>query len=80
MVAVKRLRGSGRCQHLSRSGRLSEPGSCGPTRWMKASGTRSWRFPISRALPAGRYRLHRRAVDAAGNREQARLLHLRIRR
>jgi hypothetical protein len=79
MVAVKRLRSDGRCQHLRRSGRLSHPGSCGPTNWMLAKGTKSWRLPIPRALPAGRYRLHRRAIDAAGNRERARLLHLRIR-
>lgn len=45
---------------------------------MRARGTRNWRFGITRDLPAGRYRLHRRAIDAAGNRERTRLLHLRI--
>jgi hypothetical protein len=78
MVAVKRLRGAGVCQHLYRSG-LSRPGSCIPTHWMRAKGTSSWRFDIPRGLPSGRYRLHRRAVDAAGNRERTHLLHVRIR-
>jgi len=78
MVAVDRLRG-GRCQHLGRSGRLGRPKSCATTNWMRAKGTTSWRHDIPRRLPSGRYRLHRRAVDAAGNREQPHLLHLRIR-
>ena len=78
MVAVKRLRGAGRCQNLHRSG-LSRPGSCTQTHWMRAKGTSSWRFDIPRSLPSGRYRLHRRAVDAAGNRERSHLLHVRIR-
>jgi hypothetical protein len=78
MVAVKRLRPSG-CQYLTRAGRLSTLGSCGRTHWMKAKGTRNWRFDIPRELPSGRYRLHRRAVDATGKREKTDLLHLRIR-
>jgi hypothetical protein len=77
MVAAKRLRGD-RCQHLLRSGRLSRPGSCAATRWMRAKGAGSWRFDIPRDLPRGDYRLHRRAVDESGNREKQRLLHLRI--
>jgi hypothetical protein len=79
MVAAKRMRGDGLCQHLHRSGYLSRPGSCTHTNWMRADGTSSWRFAIRRALPRGHYRLLRRAVDAAGNREHKRLLHLRIR-
>jgi hypothetical protein len=78
MVAVKRLRSSG-CQHLTRGGHLSRVGRCGGTHWMKANGTRNWRFDIPKALPPGRYRLHRRAVDATGKREKTDLLHLRIR-
>jgi hypothetical protein len=78
MVAVKRLRGGGRCQHLYRSG-LSSTGSCTGTHWMRAKGTTSWRYDIPTGLPSGRYRLQRRAVDAAGNRERTHLLHVRIR-
>lgn len=78
MVAVKRLRPSG-CQHLTPSGHLSRIGRCAGTHWMKADGTTNWRFDINRRLPSGRYRLHRRAIDASGHRERTHLLHLRIR-
>ncbi len=78
MVAVKRLR-DGRCQHLNRSGNLSSRGSCGHTHWMRAKGKGRWSFQVPKGLPRGRYRLHARAVDRAGNRERTRLLHLRIR-
>jgi hypothetical protein len=79
MVAVKRVRANGICQHLYRSGHLGGLGSCAHTHWMRAKGTSSWRFAIPRNLPRGTYRLVRRAVDAAGNRERRHLLHLRIR-
>jgi hypothetical protein len=78
MVAVDRLRGS-RCQRLGRSDRLGRPVDCSRTRWMKASGTRRWHYHIAKTLPQGRYRLHRRAIDAAGNRERPHVRTLRIR-
>ena len=78
-VAVKRLRPGSTCQHLTRSGRLSRPGSCGATHWLRAQGTSFWHYRIGKALPAGHYRLHRQAIDAAGNRERQRMLHLWIR-
>jgi len=78
-VAVKRLRPGSKCQHLTRSGRLSRPGSCAPTRWLRAQGTSFWHYRIPKALPTGHYRLHRQAIDAAGNREHQRMLHLWIR-
>jgi hypothetical protein len=77
-VAVHRLRGS-RCQPLLRSHRLGRPGSCARPHWLKAKGTDSWRYDIGRKLPRGRYRIHRRAIDAAGNREPVRHLRLRVR-
>jgi hypothetical protein len=77
MVAVKRLRGS-RCQSVYRSGRLGSLGSCGHTHWMRAHGGSTWRLPIPRPLPIGRYRLIRSAVDTAGNRESRHRLHVRI--
>jgi hypothetical protein len=78
-VAVQRLRGSGQCQHLSASDNLgSRTSDCSP-RWMKARGTRHWKHFISNPLPAGRYRLMHRAVDAAGNRGKVQRMRLSIR-
>ena len=72
-VAVQRLRGS-QCQHLRASDNLgSRTADCSP-KWMNANGTRHWRHSISNPLPAGRYRLMHRAIDAAGNRGK---LHVR---
>jgi len=78
MVAVERLRGS-RCQRLFRSGQLGSPVDCSRTHWMRAQGTRRWHHHIPSVLPKGHYRLHRRAVDSAGNRERAHMRHLWIR-
>ena len=79
MIAVDRLRGS-RCQHLSAgSQRLGRAGSCARPQWIRARGTSAWHYGITRRLARGRYRIHRRAVDAAGNRERARHMTLRIR-
>jgi hypothetical protein len=53
MVAVKRLRGDGQCQHMRAPGRLSRPGACSATHWVRAIGTSRWRLPIPRPLPVG---------------------------
>jgi hypothetical protein len=79
IVAVKRLRGDGQCQHMRSSGKLGKTRKCGDTRWIRANGTNRWKLPIPRPLPVGDYRLHRRAVDAAGNREKSGTLHVSIR-
>jgi hypothetical protein len=77
-VAVQRLLGS-QCQHLSASDNLgSRTADCGP-KWMTASGTRHWSHSIAKPLPAGRYRLMHRAVDAAGNRGKVHVRRLSIR-
>ena len=78
MVAVKRLRGS-RCQHLLSSGHLSPRRDCGRMHWMRAHGTDRWHHRIAARLPHGQYRIHRRAVDAAGNREDMHTRRVRIR-
>jgi hypothetical protein len=78
MVAVHRVRGS-RCQPLLASHRLGRPRSCARPHWLRARGTSAWRYRIRRRLPQGRYRIHRQAVDAAGNREPARHMRIRIR-
>ena len=43
--------------------------ACSPSGWQAASGTRSWRLSLSKALPAGRYEVFSRAVTANGFRE-----------
>ena len=78
MVAVQRLRGD-KCRNMAANGRLGRGGDCKDVGWFKAKGTKHWRHAIPRRLPAGHYRLHRRAVDANGNREAAKRRHLWIR-
>ena len=41
-------------------------GRCGQPRWLRAKGTRSWRFTMRRSLPAGRYVIHSRTTIGAG--------------
>jgi hypothetical protein len=66
MVGVQRLRGS-QCRNLNRNERFGPLRDCSHTHWMRARGTRHWSHSISRMLPSGRYLLHHRAYDAAGN-------------
>jgi hypothetical protein len=78
-VAVAKMR-NGKCRHLlGHSGRLSRPSSCGVRHWLTASGTSKWQFLINHRLPHGHYRLHRRAIDGAGNHETPGVWHVRIR-
>jgi len=77
-VAVKRGLGS-QCQNLSRAGSLGRRTDCSDTHWLRASGTRRWSHSIANPLPAGRYRLMHRAVDAAGNRGKVHVRRLSIR-
>jgi len=78
MVAVQRMQGH-TCRNMSPAGRLGARGKCSNIAWFKATGTRHWRHHIPRRLPSGHYRLHRRAVDANGNRETPKHRHLWIR-
>jgi hypothetical protein len=78
MVAVERVRGSS-CQRMHASGHLGPRVSCSRPHWLRAQNTRHWRYHIPKSLPQGHYRLHRRAVDSAGNREGKHTMHLRIR-
>jgi hypothetical protein len=72
-IAVRRL-GSG-CRWLaSRAARFRNAGAargrrCKRAHWLRARGTRSWRYSLARALPPGRYVLYTRATIAAGLRE-----------
>jgi hypothetical protein len=78
MVGVQRMDGS-QCQNLRRSESFGRPRDCSDVHWMHAHGRRHWRHSISSALPAGTYRLHHRAFDAAGNRGKHRTRKLVIR-
>ena len=72
-IAVRRL-GSG-CRWLaSHAAGFRNAGSargrgCKQAVWLRAQGTRSWRYPLARALPPGHYVLYTRATIAAGLRE-----------
>jgi hypothetical protein len=64
-VSVLKRAGS-RCRRVKPSGRLAGRGSCAAAYRLTASGTGKWAFKPSRRLPAGRYIVRARAVDAAG--------------
>ena len=66
-VAVARVRGK-RCSYLGTNGRFGAPASCArPREFMRALGTRSWRFTKRLRLPRGRYIAFSRATDPSGN-------------
>jgi hypothetical protein len=69
-IAVLRT-SSRRCTWLrSRPGRFvrraPRAGRCDRPVWLRARGTRRWRYALARRLPAGRYRLFSRATSQAG--------------
>ncbi len=72
-IAVRRLGGGCRwlASHAARFRNAGAPRGRGCKRavWLRAQGTRSWRYPLARALPPGRYVLYTRATIAAGLRE-----------
>jgi hypothetical protein len=72
-IAVGRLGGG--CRWLaSHAARFRNAGAargrpCKPAVWLRARGTRRWRYSLNRGLPPGRYVLYTRATIAAGLRE-----------
>ena len=68
-VSVARRVGR-RCAFLRRNGRLTRARSCRRPVYLKARGKRRWKLRKRAALPAGRYLVRVRGVDAAGNRER----------
>jgi hypothetical protein len=71
-VAVARRTASGkRCRHLGPSGRFGKPRSCRKPHYLRARGTRRWRFASRRALRAGTYVVRVRARDSRGKRSVA---------
>jgi hypothetical protein len=68
-VSVARRVGR-RCAFLRRTGRFTKARSCRRAVYLKAKGTRRWRFSKRANLPAGTYVVRVRAVNRAGNRER----------
>ncbi|HEV7363434.1 MAG TPA: hypothetical protein VGN71_03515 [Solirubrobacteraceae bacterium] len=69
-VALARVEGPRRhqrCRFLKRDGRLTARTSCRRRVYLRASGTRRWRFSRRRRFAGGSYRVWVRAVDRAGN-------------
>jgi hypothetical protein len=73
-VSIAQVRGKGRaarCRFLTKRGTLTPYRKCSKPVFLRARGTASWRITVKpRALPAGRYRVVVRGVDAAKNRER----------
>jgi hypothetical protein len=66
-LAVSRHLGNERCQYVRADGSLRKTSKCSDPTWITASGRENWKLAIDRALPAGTYTAHVRAVDRAGN-------------
>jgi hypothetical protein len=79
-VAVQKVAGR-KCRNLrsAKTRKLTRAGRCSKRRWLRARGTRTWRFTVTRRLARGRYRVFVRAVDAAGNRSKPRRIRVRVR-
>lgn len=68
-VSVARSVGK-RCRFLRQNGSFGPLSSCRRTTYLPARGTTTWSFVRRRRMPAGRYTVWTRAVDAAGNVER----------
>jgi hypothetical protein len=68
-VAVGRRVGS-RCRFVRRNGSFTQARRCTSGVFMRASGKATWTLVIKRRLPAGRYIVWARGVDAAGKHER----------
>jgi hypothetical protein len=63
-VSVERRVSKKRCRYLKKSGRFTKRVRCKKPRYVKARGTKKWRFTSKRALRAGTYTLRVRARDS----------------
>ncbi len=68
-VSVSRVVGKG-CRFLRQNGSFGPKVSCKRTSYLPARGTTTWSYVRRQRLPAGRYKVWTRAVDAAGNIER----------
>jgi hypothetical protein len=66
-VAVGRRYANQRCRYLKADNRFGALTSCLRTTYLSARGTTRWSIRLRRRLPAGRYVVWARGVDAAGN-------------
>jgi hypothetical protein len=62
-VSVERRKAK-KCRYLKKSGRFSKPGKCRKPRYIRARGTKHWRFASKRAIARGRYRIRVRSIDS----------------
>lgn len=70
-VDSKLLKKSKKCTYVkSPSGSTTNVkashGKCVPSKWLKAKGTASWSYKLSKALPAGKYVISVRSVGSGG--------------
>ncbi len=69
----------GSCRFVSKKGTLGRARNCLSPVYLTAKGTRSWSLELRGSFPKGTYEVTVRARDAAGNRERAQKLSLRLR-
>ena len=68
VVSVALKRGHGKCRHLKSNRRLTKRMSCKNRIYLPAKGGKHWKFKRKRLhLKKGRYAIHARAIDRAGN-------------
>jgi hypothetical protein len=74
-VIVSLARATGRlCRYVNTHGRLGKRFSCHRTKYLlTVKGTTRWTLRFKHRLPAGKYKLWVRGIDAAGNRERKKL-------
>ncbi len=70
---------AGSCRFVSKKGTLGRSRSCLSPVYLTAKGTRSWSLELRGTFPKGNYEVTVRARDAAGNREPAKKIALRLR-
>jgi BNR repeat protein len=73
-VSVAKVKGNGRgkdCRFLTKKGTLAPYRRCRKPTLLRARGARRWSITLSpRGLPAGKYRVVVRAIDASKNKER----------
>jgi S-formylglutathione hydrolase FrmB len=70
VVSIARRQADGRCRPVGPRGFLGRPRDCARTRYVPARGTSRFSLRVPRRLPAGRYIVWSRAIDADGNVER----------
>jgi hypothetical protein len=79
-VSVERRVSKKRCRYLKKNGHFSKKVRCKKPRYIKARGTKKWRFTSKRALHRGIYTLRVRSRDSRGKRSPvSKRRHTRVR-